>query len=341
MSRTLEHRAFLQRHGWGNAEVTPLASDASFRRYYRLRDDGRRALLMDAPPGKEDIRAYARLAWHLLDMGLSAPTILALDEAAGLAVIEDFGEDTYTRLLDGGADPVALYELAIDVLVALHSRDNATRVDVPTYDPARLLDEAALLVDWYLPAMTGVATSAVVRQAYLDAWQSVFEATPSASATLVLRDYHVDNLMILEGRPGVTRAGLLDFQDAVIGLASYDLVSLLEDARRDVPEGLARAMQERYRTALPALAAETLGPWYAILGAQRHAKVAGIFVRLCVRDGKAVYLPHIPRVMRLLARCLAVPELAPVKAWFDTHLPEVVRPLPDFDPAAVRQLVKF
>lgn len=341
MNRAVEHREFLQRHGWGNAEIKPLASDASFRRYYRLRDDDRRALLMDAPPGKEDIHAYVTLARHLLGMGLSAPKILALDELAGLAVIEDFGEDTYTRLLDGGADPVELYELAIDVLVALHSRDDATRVDVPSYDQARLLDEAALLVDWYLPAMTGVATSAVVRQAYLDAWQSVFEATPSASATLVLRDYHVDNLMILEGRSGVARAGLLDFQDAVIGFAAYDLVSLLEDARRDVPDDLARAMRERYRAALPGLAAETLGPWYSILGAQRHAKVAGIFVRLCVRDGKAVYLPHIPRVMRLLARCLAVPELAPVKAWFDIHMPDVTLPLPDFDPAVIRRLINF
>lgn len=345
ITRAAEHQVFLQRHGWGDANVTPLASDASFRQYHRLvdrqPDGGRKALLMDAPPGKENIHAYVTIARHLLAMGLSAPEILALDEAAGLAVIEDFGEDTYTRLLEGGVDPAPLYELAVDVLVALHGCDDAARVEAPAYDPARLLDEAALLVDWYLPAMTGRATPPAVRQSYMDAWQVVFEGTASTARTLVLRDYHVDNLMVLEGRSDAARAGLLDFQDAVIGHPAYDLVSLLEDARRDVSDDLTQAMKDRYRAALPALADETLGPWYAILGTQRHAKVAGIFVRLCVRDGKAVYLPHLPRVMRLLARGLAAPELAPVKMWFDANLPDVTRSLPDFDPAATRRLISL
>lgn len=329
--------SFLTTHGWGEAAVDSLPSDASFRQYHRLSDAERGgALLMDAPPDKEDIHAYVTIARHLVSLGLSAPQILALDEGQGFAVIEDFGEATYTRLLNAGAEPLELYELAVDVLAHLHGHSDAARVEAPAYSFDRLLDEAALLVDWYLPAMTGEATAPDVRQSYLDAWRTVFASAPVEMDTLVLRDYHVDNLMLLEGREGAARAGLLDFQDAVIGHPAYDLVSLLEDARRDVSDEMVQSMQDRYRHALPELAQSTLGPWYGILGAQRHAKVAGIFVRLCVRDGKDVYLPHIPRVMRLLARNLALPQLAPVTGWFETHLPDVTQPLPAFDPAVIR-----
>lgn len=339
MGRSNEHRAFLLDHGWGDANVASLPSDASFRQYHRLTGGERPALLMDAPPDKEDIHAYVTIARHLKSLGLSAPEILALDEDAGLAVIEDFGEDTYTRLLDGGADPTPLYELAVDVLIALHRHGDAARVEAPPYDHGRLMEETLLLPDWYLPAMTGKSTPDDTRESYSAAWQAVFEGAPSPAETLVLRDYHVDNLMLLEDRTGPARAGLLDFQDAVIGHPAYDLVSLLEDARRDVSDDLTHAMKDRYRAGLPERAEETLGSWYAIQGVQRHAKVAGIFVRLYVRDGKDAYLPHIPRVMRLLQRGLAAPELSPVKAWFDSHLPDIIRPLPSLNPVKTLSLV--
>ena len=145
--------------------------------------------------------------------------------------------------------------------------------------------------------------------------------------------------MRLDGREGVAACGLLDFQDAVIGPSPYDLVSLLEDARRDVPDSLAAVMQQRYADALPAVADAAFWRWYAVLGVQRHCKVAGIFVRLCARDGKPVYLPHIPRVMRLIARRLDHPDLRPLARWTAQHLPEPEAPLPAFDPAAVRRLV--
>lgn len=333
--------AFLGRCGWGDAEVEALPSDASFRRYYRLHRGTDRAMLMDAPPDKEDVRLYVTVARHLVSLGLSAPRIEAADEADGFVLIEDFGDATYTRLLDGGADPEPLYAMAVDVLAAMHGEPRATEVDVPPYDTPALLDEAALLADWYLPAMTGRATVPDVRAAWLDAWRIVFDAMPPARESLVLRDYHVDNLMLLDGRNGVAACGLLDFQDALIGPCAYDLVSLLEDARRDVTEELTRAMRVRYADAVPDVAGPAFDAWYTVLGAQRHAKVAGIFVRLCVRDGKPVYLPHIPRVMRLLAGALdrEADRLAPVHRWFDAHLPDLSAPLPDFDPAAVRALV--
>jgi aminoglycoside/choline kinase family phosphotransferase len=337
-SRAARRAALLARAGWGGAACAPLSSDASFRRYARLRRGGETALLMDAPPGREDAGAFARVAETLLALGLSAPRILAEDREAGFLLIEDFGEATFTRLLDGGAAPAPLYARAVDALAALHGQAEAGAAPVPFYDRDRLLAEAALLPGWYLPALTGRATSAEARAAWDAAWAAVLDALPPPAETLVLRDYHVDNLMLLEDRAGVAACGLLDFQDAVVGPAAYDLVSLLEDARRDVPEALAEAMLARYAAARPETSGEAFLRWYRVLGVQRHAKVAGIFVRLLVRDGKPRYLGHIPRVMRLLARGLEHPDLAPVARWFDRHLPEPEAPLPALEPERLRPL---
>ena len=199
---------------------------------------------------------------------------------------------------------------------------------LPPYDDERLLDEALLLTDWYMPAVLGEPTPDAVREAYAEAWRSVFPIARRVPDTLVLRDYHVDNLMLLDGRPGTSACGLLDFQGAVTGPRSYDLVSLLEDARRDVAEPLAGEMLARYLTAYPELDAAAFRASYAVLGAQRGAKIVGIFTRLCQRDGKAGYLSHIPRVWRLLEGDLRAPALAPVRAWFDRHLPPSARRIP-------------
>ncbi|MBV9524134.1 MAG: phosphotransferase [Alphaproteobacteria bacterium] len=320
--------AFLERTGWAVAERRVLAGDASFRRYDRLRrgDDG--AVLMDAPPPQEDVGPFLAVAAILHRLGLSAPRILAKDEAAGLLLIEDLGDGTYTRLLADGADETALYALAVDVLVHLHRRFDAASRVLPPYDEERLLREAALLVDWFLPAVTGTATSEADREAYLQAWRAVLPVADGAAATLVLRDYHIDNLLLLPGRPGVAACGLLDFQDAVIGPASYDLVSLLEDARRDVPPELAGAMQERYFAAFPGIDRARFLASYAVLGAQRNCKIVGIFTRLWRRDGKPGYLKHIPRVWRLVENDLRHSALAPVAAWIDRRIPPALRRAP-------------
>ena len=153
-------------------------------------------------------------------------------------------------------------------------------------------------------------------------------------ASLVLRDYHIDNLMLLDGRDGVAACGLLDFQDAVIGPVTYDLVSLLEDARRDVPEDLAAAMRERYLAGFPDLDRAAFDASYAVLGAQRNCKIVGIFTRLCLRDGKPLYLEHIPRVWRLIEQDLRHPALAPVASWLDRHIPPAMRRIPPCRSAA-------
>ncbi|HIJ42456.1 MAG: phosphotransferase [Rhodospirillales bacterium] len=320
--------AFLKRACWDEAERSTLAGDASFRRYYRLRDGRRRAVLMDAPPPRENVRPFVAVARHLLRLGLSAPAILAFDETAGLLLLEDLGDDTYTSLLAAGGDEETLYALAVDLLIGLHGRPAAVPSGLPAYDDETLLCEAAWLTDWYLPRATGTVTPEPVRQSYIDAWLGLFPLVHAQPRTLVLRDYHVDNLIWLPDRPGIKACGLLDFQDAVAGAAAYDLMSLLEDARRDIDDRLARTMLDRYHAAFPDRDRQAFETVYAILGAQRHAKVIGIFTRLSVRDGKSGYLVHIPRVWRLLARSLEHPFLAPVAAWFEKHVPQEMRALP-------------
>jgi N-acetylmuramate 1-kinase len=327
---------FLAASGWPGIAPVSLAGDASFRRYYRLVDGARRIVLMDAPPPMEDVRPYAAVAAMLRGFGLSAPKIHAEDHARGFLLIEDFGDDVYTRLLTAGSDQVALYALAIDTLIALHRAVSASGLPaLPPYDEARLIDEAALLVDWYAPSVLGAPLPPALREDYHARWRQILPQAALPAATLVLRDYHVDNLMLLPGRPGVQACGLLDFQDAVVGPASYDLVSLLEDARRDVPSALRLLMTERYLAAFPGLDPVGFMRSAAILAAQRNSKIIGIFTRLWRRDGKPQYLPHIARVWRLLDDDLArEPALAPIADWLDRHLPRSLRRPPQVQSAA-------
>ena len=319
-------RAFLDECGWGGARLAPLAGDASFRRYYRLGGNGRRAVLMDAPPPEEDIVPYIAVARLLRRLGFSAPEVFAEDRAAGFLLIEDFGDDTYTRLLERGAYEPALYTLAVDTLVELQRAVEARgNPDLPSYDAERFLAEAALLVDWYAPAALGEPFTEARRAEYLDLWRTLLPQASLPGDTLVLRDYHVDNLMLLPDRSGVRGCGLLDFQDAVCGPPSYDLVSLLEDARRDVPADLRQRMTERYIAAFPSLDRAGFLRSAAILAAQRNCKILGIFTRLWKRDGKPRYLVHIPRIWRLLDQELAHPALTPIARWLDRHLPRSAR----------------
>lgn len=331
--RNAELDAFLTRAGWEGAERRHLAADASFRRYERVTRQGRRAVLMDARTPEEDVRPFLAVTRILRGLGLSAPSVLAEDVGLGALLLEDLGDDTFTRLLARGVEEEALYALATDLLVDLHRRFGAGDEPLPPYDEGRLLAEALLLPDWFLPAVTGEETPPPVREGYIDAWRAVLPFAAGAPPTLVLRDYHVDNLLRLDGREGVRACGLLDYQDAVIGPPSYDLVSLLEDARRDVSPALAAAMLERYLAAFPRLARPTADreaflTSYAVLGAQRAAKIVGIFTRLDRRDGKKHYLPHLPRLWRLLDRGLRHPSLSPVALWMERHVPPALRTIP-------------
>ncbi len=321
---------FLARHGWAGARRSHLAGDASNRRYERLVDEARSAVLMDAAPPSEDVRPFIKIARHLKGLGLSAPEIFSIDEEVGLLLLEDLGDDTYTRVLEDGGDEQVLYERAVDVLIDLHRRpaEQALPPGLPPYGNGRLLDEAFLLPQWTYPLFAGAPASEQIRRAYGDIWLSLFPLVHSGPKTLVLRDYHVDNLLWLADRDGIRACGLLDFQDAVSGHPAYDLMSLLEDARRDLCEGLKIEMMQRYLAAFPDIDDDSFHTAYTILAAQRHAKVIGIFTRLSLRDGKPVYLVHIPRVWRLLEAALEHPALAEMKLWLDTHMPRTMRTIP-------------
>jgi hypothetical protein len=320
--------AFLAGCGWEGVNPVPLAGDASFRRYFRLGGNGRRAVLMDAPPPQEDVVPFIAVSQLLRRLGFSAPEIFSEDRTRGFLLIEDFGDDTYTRLLDRGADEPALYTLAVDTLIELQRAVEILGTPgLPTYDAERLLAEAALLVDWHAPATLGKPLSEPCREEYLDLWRTLLPQAALPGDTLVLRDYHVDNLMLLPDRSGVRGCGLLDFQDAVCGPPSYDLVSLLEDARRDVPAELRSRMTERYLAAFPALDRAVFLRSAAILAVHRNCKILGIFTRLWKRDGKPRYLVHLPRLWRLLEQDLTHPVLAPIARWLDRHLPRSARHL--------------
>ena len=330
--------AFLAQHGWGRCDRRPLAGDASYRRYDRLAMDGKTAVLMDAPPPQEDVRPFVRIAELLHNLGYSAPRIFAADVSQGLLLLEDLGDDTYTRLLHAGHDERALYTLAIDLLIDLHRKFVPARyAGLPPFDDARALREVSLLLDWYWPATQEERLTPALRESYLSAWREVLPKRRSAPDTLVLFDFHVDNLMLLSGRSSITACGLLDFQDAVIGPRAFDLVALLQDVRRDVSRDLIMDLRRRYLEALPDLSAEAFDISYAVIGAQRNTRILGTFTRLLLRDGKQGYLGFIPRTWRLVEGDLAHPALAPVRAWFDARIPSARRRPPELSQELVRR----
>ena len=313
MTPPADAAGFLARHGWAGAAVSPLAGDASFRRYFRVVDGDRRAILMDAPPPHEDPRPFLSVAGWLAERGFAAPAVLGAEPEAGLVLLEDFGDDRMREAVDAAPERgIGHYAAAVDLLVDLARHPAGP---FPPYDRAVLQREAALLVEWYCPAV-GLQVDAT---AYAAAWNEVLGVAINDTPVTVLRDYHAENLMLI----GEGRLGLLDFQDALSGHPAYDLVSLLQDARRDVEPAVEAAMLARYRAATGA--GEDFVRAYHVLGAQRNAKIVGIFTRLWQRDGKARYPALCPRVWAYLERDLRQPVLAPVASWFDANIPPALR----------------
>lgn len=347
--RILTIRQFLDRSGFGNAERRRIQGDASTRSYERLTRDRATYILMnspkrpDGPPvrdGKpysaiahlaESVTPFVAMAHALRGRGLSAPAIFSADRDAGLLIIEDLGDE----LVVGGDPPApdeTRYEAAIDLLAELHSETLQSVVPVepgveyriPQYDMDAFLIEVDLLLDWYLPKLE-IRISDTRRGAYRALWREALLPITLDDETWVLRDFHSPNLLWLPEREGIARVGLLDFQDAVMGPPAYDVASLLQDARVDVPESLEIALLSRYtrarRAAYPAFDAANFARAYATLAAQRASKILGIFARLERRDGKPQYLRHLPRIWGYLQRSLAHPALKPLAAWYRANVP--------------------
>ena len=356
-------RVFLDRSGWGAATLTPLAGDASTRRYMRVAVNGHRAMLMDQPPNAEEpscppdatpemrrslgYNAIARLAGadcaryiataaYLRGRGLSAPEIFAADVANGLVLIEDLGDDVFAQTLGDGKDERALYGAAVDALAHLQAEPAPDLLppDKPLYpyDETALLAEVDLMTEWFMPLALGRSARDEEVAEHRDLWRAVLRRTIAPAAVFVHRDYHAQNLMWLPQREGAARVGMIDFQDAVAGSRSYDLISLIEDARRDVSLDLAEAMVDRYLVALNRHGANVDEQCWraemAVMAAQRNAKIAGIFARLYRRDGKPRYLDYLPRVWGYLNRDLDHPALSDLKAWYDRAIPQEKRSKP-------------
>jgi len=318
---------FLAQHGWAGATKVYFESDASFRCYMRLLKENKTSVLMDAHLARETMKPFLKMAKHLSALGYSVPSIIAEDCELGLILMEDLGSAIFGSLLKNGKDELALYILATDCLIDLHKKplEQTIPKDFPLYDQALFLGEANLLLEWFVPAVLGNVLPLATAQEYSYLWRIVIDRGTKIPSNLVLRDYHIDNLIHMEKRVGINACGLVDFQDAVKGPVTYDLVSLVEDARRDVSVEVAIAVKQRYLAAFPEIDPEKFELSMAVFGAQRHAKVIGIFTRLCVRDKKPAYLAHIARVWGLLEASCRHPALKPIKSWLDIHLPQSLR----------------
>jgi aminoglycoside/choline kinase family phosphotransferase len=339
---------FLDSIGWNDAIREHLSGDASFRSYERVRmltpattseslpesvepfstELLEFAVLMDAPPPEEDIKPFISIAKMLQKRGLNAPLIYGADEDNGLILLQDFGDNRYNRILNDNATIVGdenakkIYTYAIDVLLQLHG--HAIDDALPAYNDALYKKELTLLTSWYMPLM-GTETTTTIEGEFLSLWTNILKQIDTLPSTIVLRDYHADNLMWLDDKQGISQVGLLDFQDAVLGSPAYDMVSLLEDARRDVSIEFAEEMITYYLANAARIDENNFRTSYAILGAQRNIKILGIFARLCERDDKSDYLDFIPRVWKYLEHDLSHPALKPIKRFMDTHFPKEQR----------------
>lgn len=304
---------FLQDNNMAHFQRVRLAGDASSRRYERLTYQAKTFILMDAPP-PETISQFVNVAKILNTQGYSVPEIHASDAENGFLLLEDLGDDLFVRLIERGEDEEALYKLAVDFLLTLIQ--TLIPVELPKFSDDYVLDQNQMFLNWYVPDKTGCAITENIRSEYDEIWRPLLEKIRAGSEVIILRDFHAENLLVLKERKGIQALGLLDFQDALVGPAAYDLVSLLQDARREVSPALASKMISYY---IGEAGVDEAGfrLSYAILGAHRALRILGIFKRLAKKDGKQSYLKLMPRMLHHLQTNLAHPDLRDLKLFLD------------------------
>lgn len=330
-SRQDQRETFIKESGWADAECRLLAADASFRHYYRLTRNGQEsAVLMDAPPEKEDTRPFIRVTEIVSAYGIAAPHIHAQDTDNGFLLLKDFGDARLSGVLTLQPErESALYGHAIDMLVALYKqRTQHPHPEVGVYDTHTYMREVSLFSEWWVPHHLGDKAEAFNAE-FDSIWQRILQGVSLHQGTLVLRDYHADNLMCLSENV----LGVLDYQDALMGDPAYDVVSLLEDARRDVSDITVNGCLRDYLLKTDQ-DEEDFKQRYAVLGAQRNLKILGIFMRLCLRDGKAHYLALLPRVWGHLETDMQHPLLADLRTLINDKIPQAMRGIPAIEKAA-------
>jgi len=316
----LQH--FLMITGWYGAKMEILASDASSRQYFRLSQfEGTKRILMDDPIGRESCEKFIQIDKILKRLGYSVPEIFDHDLNHGFLLLGDLGTMTFAQALTHGMDEKMLYEAAVDVLIDLHQRYTEKDEGLETYTHEKYLEEVLLFIDWYLPIIFKQKPTQEMRLEFIKAWTQTFSFLENIPQSLVLRDFHVDNLIWLQDQENLKKCGLLDFQDALIGPVPYDLVSLLQDVRRDVSQSMEDEMIARYLKAFPHLDPFQFKAAYAVLGAQRNTRILGTFTRLYFNMGKKRYLEFLPRTWALVKKDLDHISLAPVKEWFHKYGP--------------------
>ena len=319
---------FLQCHNCDPESLTFLAGDASPRTYYRVQNSEQSLVLMVSREGTSKNESFVRIAKLLNAHGFHAPALVAQDDALGYYLLEDLGDLTFNRALQENIPERILYELGVLGLCEMHKSFVSPVVNVPPYDQTRFCEEAGLFLEWYVPRILKDPLTAAQKEAFLTLWKDLYHQQPAIPQTLALKDYMVDNLVWVPHEEGIRRLGILDFQDALWGPVTYDLVSLLEEVRRDVDPEVVQDMLDFYLKSSPHLDRNDFYHSYYLWGAQRNTRILGVFARLAVRDGKKRYLDFIPRTWSLLEGDLKHPALAPLKQWMDEVIPPHLRVRP-------------
>jgi len=330
--RELFKKEFIQKNNLNSYESYELKSDASFRKYTRYIKDNGSLIVMDCPPDKENLPNYIKTNEILKNSGFSVPDIHESDTKNGFALIQDFGDTSFKNVLNKEfegvefPDEMRLYERAVDALIKMH-QEIPKNLDLPVYNDKMLVDESSLFIEWYLTVLNGEKLSKQEQNDFIIILKDLLKHTKDFQKVFVHRDYHAENLFWLPEEQGIRRIGIIDFQDAVYGSPIYDLVSLLEDARREVSKTVVEAMITKYLKAFPQYSRKDFLASYSILSLQRNLKIVGIFTRQAAKYKRSEYLKYLSRVWGYINGSLRHPLLLPMKNWLDIHIPSRIHNL--------------
>ncbi len=325
MTREQQIEEFLRQSGWAAAARERLREDASARRYFRLRQNGQSAILMDAAPPYEETGVFTAKAEIFRSYGWHVPKILSSDPVAGFLLLEDFGDESFAASLAHGGNAESLYHDAVAALIHLHAQNNLRAGELPKLDDGRLVYWATWLIEWYVPMIQPQTLSRTIRERFIELWVDAFDVMRAVPHHALHLDFQFHNFMLLAGKNGFARCGILDFQDACFGPITGDLVMLLQNAREDVDQKIVVSCLAKYHNAFPKIPRADFDASYAAFSAHNAMRILGLFARLKIRDGKEQYLQHIPRNLKYLEQSLLHPALAQIREWFDTHVPREKR----------------